>query len=92
MWGLSNFFRIMCLKVAESILRCQEGKFLIVYKDTHIKIREIKKKKELVSKGIHVLKLDQKFCYILWQNLGEININLQLSIHMDEKIRGRWRV
>lgn len=45
MWGLSNFFRIMCLKVAESILRCQEGKVLIVYKDTHIKIREIKKKK-----------------------------------------------
>lgn len=81
----------MCLKVAESILRCQEGKFLIVYKDTHIKIREIKKKK-LVSKGIHVLKLGQNFCYILWQNLGEININLQLSIHMDEKIRGRWRV
>lgn len=81
----------MCLKVAESILRCQEGKFLIVYKDTHIKIREIKKNK-LVSKGIHVLKLDQNFCYILWQNLGEINIDLQLSIHMDEKIRGRWRV
>lgn len=80
----------MCLKVAESILRCQEGKFLTVYKDTHIKIRE--KKKELVSKGIHVLKLDQNFCYILWQNLGEININLQLRIHMDEKIRGRWRV
>lgn len=89
MWGLSNFFRIMCLKVAESILRCQEGKFLTVYKDTHIKIREkTKRKKELVSKGIHVLKLDQNFCYILWQNLGEININLQL----DEKIRGRWRV
>lgn len=46
MWGLSNFFRIMCLKVAESILRCQEGKFLIVYKDTHIKIREMKKKRK----------------------------------------------
>lgn len=46
MWGLSNFFRIMFLKVAESILRCQEGKFLTVYKDTHIKIREMEKKKK----------------------------------------------
>lgn len=46
MWGLSYFFRIMFLKVAESILRCQEGKFLIVYKDTHIKIRGKKKKKK----------------------------------------------
>lgn len=82
----------MCLKVAESVLRCQEGKFLIVYKDTHIKIRGKKKKNWSVKVYIHVLKLDQNFCYILWQNLGEININLQLSIHMDEKIRGRWRV
>lgn len=65
MWGLSNFFRIMFLKVAESILRCQEGKFLIVYKDTHIKIRGKKKKNWSVKVYIHVLKLDQNFCYIL---------------------------
>lgn len=65
MWGLSNFFRIMCLKVAESVLRCQEGKFLIVYKDTHIKIRGKKKKNWSVKVYIHVLKLDQNFCYIL---------------------------
>lgn len=49
MWGLSNFFGIMFLKVAESILRCQEGKFLIVYKDNHIKIREKRKKKKRIG-------------------------------------------
>lgn len=71
MWSLSNSFRIMCLKVPESILRCQEGKCFIVYKDPYLCVLD-KRNKKKTNWSVHVLILVQNlsnFCDKIWGKL-----------------------